>query len=115
MVLKTVTLKESMKTCSHSNLSFSQGIVDGGLNGTKTMKMQCFPFYTLLLALGNPTVDFLSLDIEVSICLFDAKQIKLFQKGSRVGGSANYSMDKGAFSFLPDKLGLKVCRPRNPI
>jgi hypothetical protein len=26
--------------------------------------MQCLPLYTLLLALGNPTVDFLSLDIE---------------------------------------------------
>ena len=27
--------------------------------------MQCFPLFTLLLALGSPTVDFLSLDIEV--------------------------------------------------
>ena len=26
--------------------------------------MQCLPLYSLLLALGNPTVDFLSLDIE---------------------------------------------------
>ena len=42
-----------------------QGIADERLNGSKSMKMQCFPLYTLLLALGSPTVDFLSLDIEV--------------------------------------------------
>ena len=28
------------------------------------VEMQCLPLYSLLLALGNPTVDFLSLDIE---------------------------------------------------
>ena len=33
--------------------------------GGEKMPMQCFPLYTLLLALGNPTVDFLSLDVEV--------------------------------------------------
>ena len=49
---------------THNNLS--QGIVDERVNGSKTMQMQCFPFYTLLLAIGNPTIDFLSLDIEVS-------------------------------------------------
>ena len=26
--------------------------------------MQCFPLYSLILAAGNPTVDYLSLDIE---------------------------------------------------
>jgi hypothetical protein len=26
--------------------------------------MQCFPLYSILAALGNPTVDLLSLDIE---------------------------------------------------
>ena len=26
--------------------------------------MQCFPLYTILMALGNPTVDLFSLDIE---------------------------------------------------
>jgi hypothetical protein len=29
-----------------------------------TIKMQCFPLYSLLLAVGNPKVDYLSLDIE---------------------------------------------------
>ena len=29
-----------------------------------TIQMQCFPLYTLLLALGNPTVHYFSLDIE---------------------------------------------------
>ena len=32
--------------------------------GKRTAKMQCFPVYSVLLALGNPTVDYFSLDIE---------------------------------------------------
>lgn len=31
---------------------------------TRTERAQCFPLYTVLLALGNPTVDYLVLDIE---------------------------------------------------
>lgn len=27
-------------------------------------QMQCFPLYSMLLAVGNPTVDYMSLDIE---------------------------------------------------
>ena len=42
-----------------------QGLVEGDIERTKTMMRQCFPLYTLLLALGSPTVDFLSLDVEV--------------------------------------------------
>ena len=34
-----------------------------GKEGT-VMRMQCMPLYSLILALGNPTIDFLSLDIE---------------------------------------------------
>ena len=30
----------------------------------RTIEMQCFPLYTVLMALGNPTVDLFSLDIE---------------------------------------------------
>jgi hypothetical protein len=30
----------------------------------QTIKMQCFPLYSLLLAVGNPKVDYLSLDVE---------------------------------------------------
>jgi hypothetical protein len=32
----------------------------------RTIKMQCLPLYSMLLALGNPTVDYMSLDIEGS-------------------------------------------------
>ena len=32
---------------------------DGGL-----IDVQCFPLYSILLALGNPTVDYFALDIE---------------------------------------------------
>lgn len=30
----------------------------------RQIRMQCFPLYSILLALGNPTVDLFSLDIE---------------------------------------------------
>ncbi len=30
----------------------------------RSLRIQCFPVYSLLLALGNPTVDYFSLDIE---------------------------------------------------
>ena len=30
----------------------------------KSYDLQCFPLYTILLAVGNPTVHYLSLDIE---------------------------------------------------
>uniref|UniRef100_A0A2P2HWA2 Protein Star-like n=2 Tax=Hirondellea gigas TaxID=1518452 RepID=A0A2P2HWA2_9CRUS len=41
-------------------------IVDKPQNSShaSTIKVPCFPFYTVLLAAGNPTIDFLSLDIE---------------------------------------------------
>jgi len=35
-----------------------------GINQLKTMKIQCFPFYSLLLAANQTTIDFFSLDIE---------------------------------------------------
>ena len=41
------------------------GILAEGATGVgETVEMQCMPIYSLLLAIGNPTVDFLSLDIE---------------------------------------------------
>ena len=39
-------------------------LADGATGVGETVEMQCIPIYSLLLALGNPTVDFLSLDIE---------------------------------------------------
>ena len=30
----------------------------------RTIKAQCFPFYSVLQAIGNPVIDLLSLDIE---------------------------------------------------
>ena len=39
-------------------------IVDLLFYAGEIVQMQCLPLYSLLLALGNPTVDFLSLDIE---------------------------------------------------
>ncbi len=30
----------------------------------RTIRMQCFPVYSILMAIGNPVVDYFSLDIE---------------------------------------------------
>ena len=66
--------------------------------------MQCFPLFTLLLALGSPTVDFLSLDIEVSWEIqkqkLKSKLSKITTLGPRVGGPTNNSLGKGFFFFL---------------
>ena len=51
----------------------TQDVAEGG----EKMPMQCFPLYTLLLALGNPTVDFLSLDVEVCFKQIDLFSVKL--------------------------------------
>ena len=40
------------------------GIVEAGEQHGEAVRMQCLPLYSLLAALGNPTVHFLSLDIE---------------------------------------------------
>jgi len=51
-------------------VSFSQKTVQGGMAGIvmvpndETYNMQCFPLYSLLMAAGNRTVNYLSLDIE---------------------------------------------------
>ena len=44
------------------------------------MKMQCFPFYSLLLAMDSPTVDFFSLDIEVSLFTVFGKTLNLSKR-----------------------------------
>ena len=38
-------------------------LVDDAVKGN-SYDLQCFPLYSVLLALGNPTVNYLSLDIE---------------------------------------------------
>ena len=57
----------------HFNL-LRETTIDGGMSGlipekmkdnkTSYMEVQCFPLYSMLLAVGNPTVNLLSLDIE---------------------------------------------------
>ena len=64
--LSTTTRPQTVNWSDDVNSLTMQGIVDiEARNGTKSLEMQCFPLFTLLLALGSPTVDFLSLDIEV--------------------------------------------------
>lgn len=55
------TVNFSLSETSKSTMS---GIMGGNETQGDTVEMQCLPLYSLLLALGNPTVDFLSLDIE---------------------------------------------------
>ena len=47
-----------------SGLEAMPGLVPAPREGQKGFTMQCFPLYTILLALGNPTVHHFSLDIE---------------------------------------------------
>ena len=64
--LSTTTRPQTVNWSDDVNSLTMQGIVDiEARNMTKSLEMQCFPLFTLLLALGSPTVDFLSLDIEV--------------------------------------------------
>ena len=49
---------------SGSSQDTMAGIAQDNTTKDGLVKMQCLPLYTLLLSLGNPTVDYLSLDIE---------------------------------------------------
>ena len=49
---------------SGSSKETMAGIIVKNNTQDDTLEMQCLPLYSLLLSLGNPTVDFLSLDIE---------------------------------------------------
>ena len=42
------------------------GIQFRKLDDAPMAKLQCYPLYSLLMAMGNPTVNLLSLDIEGS-------------------------------------------------
>ena len=55
------TVKFSLAETSETTMS---GIMSPNDTQTDSVKMQCLPLYSLLLSLGNPTVDFLSLDVE---------------------------------------------------
>ena len=57
------TVDFSLSASSKQTMSGISG-AEQASNQTDTVKMQCLPLFSLLQALGNPTVDFLSLDIE---------------------------------------------------
>lgn len=63
--LSSTTKPQTVKWAVDVNSQFEIGRGEADVTeGGEKMPMQCFPLYTLLLALGNPTVDFLSLDVE---------------------------------------------------
>ena len=63
-----LSTQQTPETVDFSTTSSSKNTIGGILNSSdekvKDVTMQCLPLYSILLALGNPTVDFLSLDIE---------------------------------------------------
>ena len=63
-----LSTKDKPQTVNFSMGGSSSGTMFGIVeeSSKQTIKMQCFPLYSLLLALGNPIVDYLSLDIEGS-------------------------------------------------
>ena len=63
-----LSTQETPETVHFSLSGTSKGTMSGIMGGNDTqddtVEMQCLPLYSLLLSVGNPTVDFLSLDIE---------------------------------------------------
>ena len=57
------TVDFSLSASSKQTMSGISG-AEKAENQSDSVKMQCLPLFSLLQALGNPTVDFLSLDIE---------------------------------------------------
>ena len=63
-----------LSTKTHPDIFDFNFNIDGGMAGIQfrklddapMAKLQCYPLYSLLMALGNPTVNLLSLDIEGS-------------------------------------------------
>ncbi|XP_018011374.1 uncharacterized protein LOC108668642 [Hyalella azteca] len=65
-----------MRACVSPDTTYSELVLDVGkvraatyslLNAKKaqkTVKVPCYPFYSVLTALGNPVVDFMTLDVE---------------------------------------------------
>jgi len=60
-----------LATKDHPHISpFSVQTIKGGMSGLlpehddESYDLQCFPLYSLILALGNPTINYFSLDIE---------------------------------------------------
>ena len=81
-------------------MPFSQKTVHGGMAGIvmeknkDTVDMQCFPLYSLLMAVGNRTVNYLSLDIEGAEFLVWISTVrKLVVKP--LSGAANYPLGQG--------------------
>jgi len=64
-----LSTKKTPETVNFSLSASSKATMSGIIGTNETtqddmVEMQCLPLYSLLLSLGNPTVDFLSLDIE---------------------------------------------------
>ena len=76
--------KACFLTASYHLLNFLKLIGIGVEASANRIKIQCFPLYTVLLALGNPTVNYFSLDIEgaefkvLSTLPFDKVDVKVW-------------------------------------
>ena len=71
--------------------------------------MQCYPLYSLLLAAGNPTVDYLSLDVEGAE-LKVLQTIPFSEVDIRVISVEVLHVDKREVKKLLAKNGYKVLR-----
>ena len=72
-------------------------------------KVQCYPLYSLLLAAGNPTVDYLSLDVEGAE-LKVLRTIPFSEVDIRVMSVEVLHVDKREVKKLMAKNGYKVLR-----
>ena len=77
--------------------------------GRKRYKVQCFPLYSLILAAGNPIIDYLSLDIEGAE-LEVLKTIPFSKVDIRVMSVEVLHVEKREVKKLMAKNGYKVLR-----
>ena len=68
------------------------GIVPPNLSHGEHQSLQCFPLYSFLLALANPTVHLLSLDIEGAEFEVKAQIHKFVNSKDFILGIQNHSM-----------------------
>ena len=81
-------------------------LADNATEVGEVVEMQCMPIFSLLLALGNPTVDFLSLDIEgaeyqvLSTIPWDKVDIRALSVETQFAGDVLDGSRKDIFDLL---------------
>ena len=69
-------------------------------------ELQCFPLYSLILALGNPTINYFSLDIEGSEFLVRMTVVlNIFHPNLDLPGSEKFTVGQGGHRSDHNRVG----------